>query len=366
MSPMEGAAAEELIYPFAHYPTAGSAIAVADGVLWMSSPLPFAGLRQVNLWFIRDGDGWAMVDCGYGNAASRDNLVATWAATLGQSPLTRLIITHFHPDHAGNSRFIAERWRLVPEMTQGEWFAANLALGDRYTDTVERRSAFFRAHGLDQARIDVFVNGVVPYSAGVELATEYRRIREGDALEIGGDRWTVVTGEGHSPEHAAFYCARRQILISGDQILPTISTNVSAFPTEPEGDTLALFLRSCRRFRDVIDPATLVLPSHGRPFRNVRRRLDELVHHHDERLNLVVAAADPETTAGDLIDVLFPRALDGHQMGFAMGEAIAHLNHLVALGRMERRRDASGIFRYRRRSSGGILAAPDTASHRSP
>jgi len=366
VTPLEGAVAAALVYPFADYPEAGSAIEVADGVLWMSSPLPFVGLKQVNLWFIRDGDGWAMVDCGYGNAVARDNLVATWATALGGRPVKRLIITHFHPDHAGNSRFIAERWRLLPEMTQGEWFAANLALGDRYTDTVARRVAFFRAHGLDEARVDVFVNGVVPYSAGVELAAEYRRIRDGDTLAIGGDRWTVVTGEGHSPEHAALYCAPRQILISGDQILPTITTNISAFPTEPEGDPLELFLRSCRRFRALIDPATLVLPSHRRPFRNVRHRLDELARHHDERLNLVVESAAAETTAADLIDVLFPRALDGHQMGFAMGEAIAHLDHLVALGRLERRCDAAGIFRYRRRGSGGILVSPDTDSHRSP
>ncbi len=366
MTPTGGAVAAALDYPFADHPEAGSAIEVADGVLWMSSPLPFVGLKQVNLWFIRDGDGWAMVDCGYGDAVSRDNLVATWAAALDGRPITRLVITHFHPDHTGNSRFIAERWRLVPELTQGEWFAANLALADRYIDTVARRADFFRAHGLGQARIDTFVNGVVPYSAGVELPPEYRRIREGDVLDIGGAPWTVVVGEGHAPEHAALYCAPRRILISGDQILPTITTNISVHPSEPEADPLALFLRSCRRLRGLIDPATLVLPSHRRPFRNVRTRLDELIHHHDERLNLVLDTAAAAITAADLIDVLFPRALDGHQMGFAMGEAIAHLNHLVALGRMEHRRDASGIYRYKRRSSGGMLASSNPHSHRSP
>jgi glyoxylase-like metal-dependent hydrolase (beta-lactamase superfamily II) len=363
---MEGAAADQLVYPFADYPAAGGAIEVADGVLWMSSPLPFVGLKQVNLWFLRDGDGWVMVDCGYGDAVSRDRLVATWANVLGGRPVTRLVITHFHPDHAGNSRFIAARWGLVPELTQGEWFAANLALADRYIDTVARRADFFRAHGLDRARIDVFREGVVPYAAGVELASDYRRIRDGDALAIGGDRWVVVTGEGHSPEHASLYCAARKILIAGDQILPAITTNISVHPTEPEGDPLALFLASGRRFRAILDPATLVLPSHRRPFLNVRRRLDELAHHHDERLNLVVAAAASDITAADLIDVLFPRALDGHQMGFAMGEAIAHLNHLVARGRMACRRDAAGIFRYRRGDGGGMIAPPAPATPGSP
>jgi len=157
----------------------------------------------------------------------------------------------------------------------------------------------------------------------------------------------VITGEGHSPEHAALYCRARKILISGDQILPTITTNISVWPDEPEGDPLGLFLKTCARFRGLIDPTTLVLPSHRRPFRNVQRRLDELAHHHDERLALVVGAATREITAADLIDVLFPRALDGHQMGFAMGEAIAHLNYLVRQGRMERRRDPGGTWRFK-------------------
>jgi glyoxylase-like metal-dependent hydrolase (beta-lactamase superfamily II) len=341
---MEGTV--DLLYPFAQMPAAGGVVEVANGILWLSSPLPFIGLKQVNLWLLRDGDGWTMVDCGYGNDAAWSELEAVWTATLGGRPIRRLVITHFHPDHAGNSRKIAERWGVTPFMTQGEWFAANLALQDR-SEAVAHRVAFFRAHGLDEARIKNFSGGVVLYAAGVTLPAEHRRIREGDTLAIGNDAWTIIVGEGHSPEHAALYCAARKILISGDQILPTITTNVSVWHDEPEGDPLGLFLETCRRLRDRIDPGTLVLPSHRRPFRNVRRRLDELAHHHDERLALVLAAATTEITAADLIDVLFPRALDGHQMGFAMGEAIAHLNHLVALGRMERRRDASGVWRFR-------------------
>jgi len=339
-----------LHYPFAEMPADGSAIEVADGILWLSTPLPFAGLRQVNLWLLRDSDGWTMVDCGFGSEAVQQVLADAWAATLAGRPITRLVITHFHPDHAGNAAWIAERWGVTPLMTQGEWFAANIAMRDGYDDAVVHRAAFFRAHGLEGSRLETFLAGVTLYSACARLPLEYRRIRDGDAIEIGGARWTIVTGEGHSPEHAALYCPARGIVISGDQILPTITTNVSAWHSEPDGDPLALFLATCGRMRDVLDPACLVLPSHRRPFRNVRHRLDELVHHHAERLDLIVSAAGAgEVTAAGLIDVLFQRALDGHQMGFAMGEAIAHLNHLVTLGRMERRRDADGIYRFRRR-----------------
>ena len=340
-----------LSYPFPHIPPDGSALEVADGLYWLSTPLPFAGLRQVNLWLLRDGDGWTMVDCGYGNDAARAAIESTWGQVLDGRPITRLVITHFHPDHCGNSAWIGERWGVRPLMTQGEWFAANLAMQDRYIGSVARRVAFYRAHGLDQQRLDSFAAGAVLYSSGVELPLAFRRIREGDAIDINGDRWMVMTGEGHSPEHAALYCVARKLLISGDQILPTITTNVSAWPTEPEGDPLGLFLDTCQRFAAALDPDTLVLPSHRRPFRNVHHRLDALVAHHEERLDLILDATAHDITAADLIPVLFHRALDGHQLGFAMGEAIAHLNHLVIRGRMERMRDAVGIVRYRKNTT---------------
>jgi glyoxylase-like metal-dependent hydrolase (beta-lactamase superfamily II) len=321
---------------------------VASGVFWISTPLPFAGLRQVNLWLLKDGDGWAMVDCGFGYEPAREVIDAAWRATLGEAPVTRLVVTHFHPDHAGNSAWIGERWGVRPLMTQGEWFAANIAMRDDFEESVPRRVAFYREHGLSEDRLAVFQNGAMRYSTGVRLPYSFERLRDGDTLAIGDDRWTIITGEGHSPEHAALYCAERRLLISGDQILPTITTNISVWPTEPDGDPLSLFLESGRCFAGLLHPDTLVLPSHRLPFRNVHRRLDELAHHHQDRLDLILRTGGREVAAAELIDVLFPRKLDGHQMGFAMGEAIAHLNHLVTIGRMERVTDA-GRTRYRKR-----------------
>jgi glyoxylase-like metal-dependent hydrolase (beta-lactamase superfamily II) len=344
----QAAGEDALDYPFPDYPPERGAIEVAPGILWLSTPLPFAGLRQINLWLLSDGDGWAMVDCGYGYGPARAAIEGTWQAALGGRKLTRLIVTHFHPDHAGNSQWIATRWGVMPFMTQGEWFAANLALRDPKKDTVTARVAFYRAHGLDEARLGMFAEGANSYAAGVALPPAFVRIRDGDEIAIGADRWTVITGEGHSPEHAALYCAARKVLISGDQILPTITTNISVWHTEPEADPLGLFLASGERFRARIDADALVLPSHRRPFRNVRARLVQLAEHHRLRLQQILDATDGETTAADLIEVLFQRKLDGHQMGFAMGEAIAHLNHLVTLGRMARARNGAGEIRYRK------------------
>ncbi len=344
-------AADEVQFPFADYPAAGTATEVADGIFWMSVPVPFVGLKQVNLWLLRDGPGWTMIDCGYGKPAVREQLEQVWSSVLGGRPITRLIVTHFHPDHSGNSGFVAERWGLRPLMSQAEWLTAHLARADKDTDAMAPRARFYRRHGLAEAQVDKFLQEVLPYKDGVELPPDYRRLRAGDVVAIDGDRWRVIVGEGHSPEHVSLHCADRRILIAGDQILPAITTNVSTWQSEPEFDAVGAFLSTCRTFLDVLAPDTLILPSHRRPFLNVRRRLHELSAHHAARLNLMLAEAGRETSAGDLVNVLFRSGLDGHQIGFAMGEVIAHLNHLVELGHMRMVEDRARV-RYRRTSLG--------------
>ena len=346
-----------LQFPFADYPATGTATEVADGIFWISTPVPFVGLKQVNLWLLRDNDGWTMIDCGYGRTDVREFITQIWDNVLGGRPIRQLIVTHFHPDHAGNSGWICERWGLRPLMSHGEWLTANLAVLNKNTDHVQSRATFYRRHGLDEARAQRFLDGVVLYSDGVALPPDHKRLRNGDLVPIGRDRWRVIVGEGHSPEHVSLYCAERRILIAGDQILPTITTNVSTWQVEPELDAVGVFLKTCKTFLGVLHPDTLVLPSHRKPFRNAHHRLRQLAEHHAVRLNLILENAGGETSAGALIDVLFTPGLDGHQIGFAMGEAIGHLNHLVALGHMQMIETRSQV-RYRRISAMDRRVAP--------
>ena len=355
--PAAASVIDGLEFPFADYPAAGAATEVADGIFWVSTPVPFVGLKQVNLWLLRDGEGWTMIDCSYGGSTQRGLIETVWARVLGGRPITRLIVTHFHPDHAGGSGWIAEKWGLRPRMTQGEWLTANLAVMNRHTDHVQSRGTFYRRHGLDEARVQRFLSGVVLYGDGVTLPPSYKRIRGGDLIPIGRDRWRVMIGEGHAPEHVSLYCAERKILIAGDQILPSITTNVSTWHVEPELDAVGVFLKTCKTFLDVLHPDTLILPSHRKPFRNVQHRLRQLAVHHAVRLNVILDKAGAETSAGELIDVMFTPGLDGHQVGFAMGEAIAHLNHLVTLGHMQMIETASQM-RYRRVSAKDARVEP--------
>lgn len=313
---------------------------VAPGVLRLDMPLPFRGLKQVNLWLLHGADGWTMVDCGFGSAAHRDMLEEAWRAALGGRPITRLVITHFHPDHMGNAGFIARRWGLMPEMTQLEWLAAHVAWHDGYSDDVAASELFFRRHGLDETLIATYRDGFLRYGASVEMPTAFRRIADGDVLRLAGGDWRVITGAGHSPDLATLYEARRGIYIAGDQVLPGITPNISVHPEEPDADPIAAYIASLGRIRRAVADDVLVLPSHKQPFCGLHARLDALGAHHEARLSHLKRAFPADGTrisAATAMAHLFPFALDGHQLSFAMGETMAHLNHLVRRGEAEQR-----------------------------
>jgi glyoxylase-like metal-dependent hydrolase (beta-lactamase superfamily II) len=178
------------------------------------------------------------------------------------------------------------------------------------------------------------------------VPTRFRRLLDGDTIRIGDHDWTCHVGYGHAPEHMSLHCADLGLLISGDMVLPRISTNVSVIDLEPEANPLPLYLASIERMR-ALPADTLVLPSHGKPFRGLHQRIAQLQSHHDERFaDLMAACATAPQSAADLLSVLFKRKLDLHQTTFAMGEAIAHLNALWLAGKLSRSQGVDGIYRF--------------------
>ena len=335
----------ELLYPFDDKPAGGDAFAVAPGVRWLRMPLPFA-LDHINLWLLDDGDSLTAVDAGLGADEVREH----WNAALDRDgrPVSRVIVTHHHPDHLGLASWLAARDGAPVSMTQGEFLAGhaiwNQSPGMCVPDMVDQ----FRAHGLDAARLDALASRGNAYRRGVpELPSRFHRLFDGDVLRIGGNDWRVIVGYGHAPEHASLYCEQLGILISGDMLLPRISTNVSVYAATPEDDPLGWFLNSLNGIKDLPDD-TLVLPSHGRPFRGIRARVGQLETHHRERCDELLAAMQTPQSAGDLLSTLFPRPLDTHQVMFAMGEAIAHLNYLVGRNELRRLADEHGSIRFER------------------
>lgn len=321
---------------------------VADGILRLDLPVPFKGLRQINLWFLRDGDGWVMIDCGWGDEASRRAISAAWAALPGGGAVTRLLITHFHPDHIGNSRWIADEWGLEPLMSAQEWIFARRSAALEGLDNVPAQYAWFRKNGLPEPEATTYRDEFLPYDQGVALPDRVALIAEGDVLKVGERSFQVLTGGGHSPDMVMLHDPVGGLFIAGDQILPRISSNISVGHWAPDDDPLAAYMASLHRLAALLPETTLILPSHGEPFRGGAARARALVDHHHDRLDAILATLRERQTmtAADFLPILFPGRLDGTQIGFAIGEVAAHLNHLLGRGDIVRLNPSGGITAY--------------------
>jgi len=336
-------------FPFRTPPAPGATLEVAPGIHWLRMPLPFA-LDHINLWLLEDEhDGqpaWTIVDTGFG----LDDVRTLWEQVLGRltAPVRRIIVTHFHPDHVGLAQWLAARFDAPVWMTAGEYLTAHLVLNESGGHGTQPMLRQFAQHGLDAGRLAALERRGNGYARGVPtLPHTYHRIFDSDTFSVGGKRWQVRVGHGHSPEHASLYCADAGVLISGDMLLPKISTNISVFAVTPGADSLAQYLDSLDRYREL--PAeTLVLPSHGLPFVGIHDRVAAQHAHHEERLRVLEDACSEPRSAAELLTTLFPRELDTHQVMFAMGEAIAHLNRLECAGRLVRADGTDDVIRYQR------------------
>jgi glyoxylase-like metal-dependent hydrolase (beta-lactamase superfamily II) len=339
-----------LTFPFDAPPPPGETIEVAPGVRWLRMPLPFA-LDHINLWLIAGQDGWTLVDTGYGDEATRTLWERHLDRSLGGRPIARIIVTHYHPDHAGNAAWLAARFGLVVHMTMSEYLTAHAVHGQTSGYALGDTLALFRTHGMSDEHLAAMEARGNAYRRGVpDIPARFQRILPGEPLRLGPLDWRVIAGYGHSPEHAALHSGDRGILISGDMLLPRISTNVSVWPAEAFADPLARFLASLQAFVALPD-RTLVLPSHGLPFRGIAARVEALHEHHDARLAELMDAlgrAAAPLSAADIVPTLFRRELDLQQRFFALGEAIAHLNHLAATGLLARIPGGDGTLRFAR------------------
>ncbi len=301
----------------------------------------------MNIYLLEDGEGWAVLDTGLGNDACRAVWEDVLAGPLAGERLTRLIVTHFHPDHVGLAGWLTRRFDLPLLMPRPEYLyslALQYAPGDLGADM---HRPFYLRHGLDRATTELVLSRGHEYlrrTTGVP--TTYRRLQHGDELRVGTRRLRVLTGGGHALEQAMLLCPEERLFFAADQVIARISPNVSVHAVEPEADALGIYLRSLADLRSTVDAEVLVLPGHGLPFRGLHRRIDELIEHHAERCGIIAEACRRTSrSAADLIPVVFQRALDEHQTGFAFGEILAHVNYMLA--RRELRQDFDGEDRVR-------------------
>jgi glyoxylase-like metal-dependent hydrolase (beta-lactamase superfamily II) len=335
-----------LTYPFGRSaPEPGQTLPIAEGIAWARLPIPGA-LKHINIWLLEDGNGVAIVDTGLDIPPCREVWEALIAGPLAGRTVTRILCTHFHPDHLGLAGWLAGRYAAPLVMTREEWLFARMLTADVREVPPPEAIAYWRAAGWSEARIAAETEkGWGRFSAMVSpVPVSFLRIRDGDTLAIGGRAWRVVTGNGHSPEHACLVDEAGGLLIAGDQVLPRITSNISLSLSEPEGDPLGDWLSSIAKLRTL--PETLfVLPSHGDPFTGLHPRLDALDRGHRDQLDaLCLRLAEPKR-AVDCFGILFARRIEDNMMGLATGEAMAHLRRLEVEGRAVREvRD--GVFWY--------------------
>jgi len=337
-----------LHYPFAEPPPAGTVIDVAPGLRWMRLPLPYR-LDHVNIYLIEDGGGWAVLDTGLGTDDCRAGWEAALEGPLAGQRLTRMIVTHYHPDHVGLAGWLGKRFDLPLSMPRPEYLYS-LALQHAPGDLgAEMHRPFFLRHGLSSTVTELVLSRGHEYllrTTGVP--TTYHRLQNGDVLRIGSREFRVITGGGHALEQAMLYCPTDKLFLVADQVIAKISPNVSVHAMEPDLDALGIYLRSLRSLRETVASDVLVLPGHGLPFHGLHTRIDALIAHHGERCGVIARACrERALSVAEILPFVFDRALDEHQTGFAFGEVLAHVNHMLSRGELKGETDTDGVDRFR-------------------
>ncbi len=338
---------EEISYEFSGRPDSGEVMQVVPGVKWLRMPLPFA-LGHINLWLLEDGDGWVIVDTGVCTEESQAVWDRTFTGGMEGRPVTRLIVTHLHPDHAGCAGWLADKLDVELLMSREEYLLCRILDSDTGRSAPDAGIRFYKAAGYSQEALNSYQERFGMFGKYVSrLPESYRRLQDGDVLGIGANEWEIVVGRGHSPEHACLYCADLNLLISGDQLLPTISSNVSVHPTEPAANPLSDWLASLEELKERIPEDVLVLPAHGKPFRGAHARLNQLIHEHKTGLAELHSLCKEPKRAIDTFTALFKAKITGSNLMFATGESIAHLNYLLNTHQMTVETNDDGVHWYR-------------------
>lgn len=339
----------KLVYPFEATPAPGTGetIEVAPGVRWLRMPL-HGSLGFINVWALEDGEGWTIVDTGMATRETSQAWRTAFKDSLEGRPITRVIVTHLHPDHIGLAGWMTRKFGARLWMTRLEYFQCRMLVADTGREAPEDGLRFYKAAGWDEDALETYRTRFGGFGKAIyQLPDSFRRIDDGEAIEIGGRAWKVVTGNGHSPDHACLWQPELKLLISGDQVLPRISSNVSVHPTEPEADPLSDWIASCAKLRREIPDEVLVLPAHNAPFHGLHARLDHLIAGHERSLKRLQRTLAQPRRAIDVFGSLFARPIGPELVGMATGESLAHLNCLIERGQAVSEIDGDGVAWYR-------------------
>ncbi len=329
-------------------PESGDVTEVADGVFWVRLPM-WGRLNHINVWLLRDHDGWTIVDTGI----HRDDVKDCWRQIFKQQldgkPVKRVIATHLHTDHTGNAGWITREWGCELWMSRSDFYMCKVMAADGPSDVPDDAIKFYRRAGFTEERLDRYRQRFGQFGASIsELPAGYHRITDGQYIDINGREWRAVIGHGHAPEHVCLYCPELKVIIAGDQILPKITPNVSVQPSEPLANPLRDWINSCVRFRELLPPDLLVLPAHESLYEGVHERLTALIDWHEVALEKLYEMCDEPKRAVDVFPALFKSEITDMSFFPATGEALAHLHCALERRMLTVEEDEQGVAWWRR------------------
>lgn len=319
----------ELIFPVEGRPETGQWIDINADIRWLRLPLPFQ-LAHINVWLLRDGDGWTLVDTGLFTKTTREIWKKVFEEDLDGLPIRRVIVTHLHPDHVGCAGWLTDRFDTELWMTRAEYLLCRILVADTGKPAPPAGTRFYHAAGFPPEAMERYNEHFGGFGRVVApLPESYRRIADGMQFRIGDHDWQIRIGRGHSPEHACLLCPDLNMMIAGDQLLPSISPNISVYPTEPHANPLQNWFESIDAFEACLDPDVLVLPAHGRPFTGAQIRLEQLREEHTTGLQKLLDLCREPQRAVDVFPALFKSRISDSNLIMATGEAISHLHYLA-------------------------------------
>ena len=334
-------------HPFETPPENGTALEIADGVLWMRLPLPMA-LDHVNVYALREGDGWVIVDTGFFSKKGTETWKALIEGPLQGGQIKCVLLTHHHPDHVGAVGWFMKEYGAELITSRTAYLLSRMLILDEQETLPEEVMDYYWKHGIPKEVYEAraksrpfnFADTVHPLPIG------YTRIQDGDQIQLGDRHWDVLRGDGHAPEHLLLMSRDDDLLLAGDQIIPGISSNISIHPTEPMADPLGEWLESCERLREIVRDDQFILPGHKLPFYGAKERLTQLLTHHAGGLSRMVEMMDKPRLPIEFFDTLFMRKVSDLEFGFAFGETLAHLRHLEETGKINREMHKDGQYRW--------------------
>jgi len=328
-------------------PRPGSVTAIADGVYWIRMPMR-GRLNHINVWLLSDRDGWTVVDTGLFNDTVQGHWLTIFERYLDGKPITRVIATHLHTDHTGLAGWIVKKWDCELWMSRADFYMCKTMAADGPADVPEDAIRFYRRAGFTEQRLDRYRQRFGQFGASISpLPAGYRRIRDGQYLDINGREWRAVIGHGHAPEHVCLYCPELKLIIGGDQLLPKITPNVSVQPSEPHANPLREWISSCGRFRELLPPNLLVLPAHENLYEGLHERLTALIDWHEVALEKLYDLCSEPRRAVDVFPALFKSDINEYSYFPATGESLAHLHCALERRMLSTEEDDNGVAWWR-------------------